>query len=85
MTTEPMPCRRLVELVTDYLEGALDEDTTRAFERHLATCDGCAAYVDQMRATLDLLGHIPPETLEPVVRDRLLATFRGWLAGRREP
>ena len=31
-----LTCQDFVELVTDYLEGALDEDTGRRFEEHLA-------------------------------------------------
>ena len=34
--TEALSCQELVELVTDYLEGALDERDLRAFEGHLA-------------------------------------------------
>ena len=34
--TEALSCQELVELITDYLEGALDERDLRAFEAHLA-------------------------------------------------
>ena len=36
-----MTCAELVELVTAFLEGALDPDTERRFIEHLAVCDGC--------------------------------------------
>jgi anti-sigma factor RsiW len=79
MTVQPeMSCRELVELVTDYLEDALDPVTRQRFEQHLQVCDGCVAYVDQMRTTVRLLGEVPEESLSPEVRDRLLAAFRGW-------
>ena len=51
-----LACRELVDLVTDYLEGALSPADTLRFERHLRDCDGCQAYVDQYRRTIDLLG-----------------------------
>ena len=47
-----LECRELVELVTDYLEGALAPDERVQFELHLAVCDGCTAYLRQLRATL---------------------------------
>jgi anti-sigma factor RsiW len=71
-----MTCRELVELVTDYLEGRLPEAQTRALEEHLTACDGCTAYIEQMRVTLEALGRIPEETVSTVAREKLIATFR---------
>ena len=47
-----MPCRDLVEVVTAYLDGALDDVDRRRFEAHLGECDECVAYVEQIRATI---------------------------------
>jgi anti-sigma factor RsiW len=73
-----MNCDEFVELVTAYLDGALDPDTERRFVEHLAECDGCDRYVEQFRRTVDALGHLPAEGLAPEARDRLLAAFRDW-------
>jgi anti-sigma factor RsiW len=75
-----LTCRHVVELVTDYLEGTLPWRDRRRVERHLAACDGCTTYVEQMRTTLAALGTIPEESLTPEARDALLHTFRGWHA-----
>ena len=80
--TPPMRCRELVELITDYLEGTLPASERARFERHLAGCDGCQAYLDQMRQTIDALGRLPPESLSPEAQSKLLEAFRGWRAGR---
>jgi anti-sigma factor RsiW len=77
-----LACREVVELVTDYLEGALDGRDRERFERHLGGCDGCAAYLEQMRVTLRVAGRIEPEAIDPVFRERLLQAFRGWDAER---
>ena len=77
-----MTCQELVELVTDYLEGALSKRDRRRFERHIAQCPHCTAYLDQMRITIRVLGRLPAETLAPVVREELLDTFRGWKRAR---
>jgi anti-sigma factor RsiW len=45
-------CQELVELVTDYVEGALGEQSRADFEAHLSTCPDCRAYVEQMRLTI---------------------------------
>jgi len=71
-------CQALVELVTDYLERALEAKELERFEEHIALCPDCAAYLDGMRQTLRALGTIPPESLSPRAREELLEAFRGW-------
>ena len=53
-----LTCRELVELVTDYLEGALGDDERARFEAHLGGCAGCTAYLHQMRTTIWLVGRL---------------------------
>ena len=69
-------CQEIVELVTDYLEGALDPDMTAEVEAHLQLCDGCDIYVEQMRATIRALGTVPLETLSETAQSELLQAFR---------
>ncbi len=73
-------CQELVELVTDYLEGDLSAREHARFERHIAGCPHCTAYLDQLRATLDELGELREEDLAAPVREELLAAFRDWSA-----
>lgn len=76
-----LPCRELVELITDYLEGRLSADDRARFDAHLAECEACRAFVDQYRTTIAVLGRLPEESLSAEARTALLAAFRGW---RRE-
>lgn len=76
-----MNCDEFVELVTAYLDGALDPDTERRFVEHLAECDGCDRYLEQIRRTVEALGHLPAAGLAPEARDRLLTAFRNWDGG----
>jgi anti-sigma factor RsiW len=71
-------CNDFVELVTAYLEGTLDPDTEQRFVAHLAECDGCDRYLDQIRTTKRALGRLPAETLTEPTRARLLSVFRDW-------
>jgi anti-sigma factor RsiW len=73
-----LTCAEVVELVTDYLEGRLPDGERRRFVAHLNGCDGCNAYVEQMRATIAVSGHVPAPDLSPELRHRLLEAFRGW-------
>ena len=76
-----MPCRELVEVITDYLEDQLSPIDRERFEAHLADCDACRTYMDQFRRTIRVLGRLPEEMLSPEARANLLAAFRGWSRG----
>jgi anti-sigma factor RsiW len=70
-------CDELVELVTGYLDGALDDETERRVADHLDGCDGCTTYVDQVRQTIATLGSSAADVeLTDEARDALLAAFR---------
>jgi anti-sigma factor RsiW len=73
-----MPCRELVELVTDYLEDRLSPIDRARFEAHLAECEPCRTYLEQFRQTIRVLGRLPEESLSPEAREALLTAFRGW-------
>jgi anti-sigma factor RsiW len=53
-----LECRTIVELTSDYIDGALDPDRHRRVVAHLAGCDGCERYVDQVRQTVRLVGRL---------------------------
>jgi anti-sigma factor RsiW len=75
---EQLSCQELVELVTDYVEGALPPDERARFDGHLETCDGCRQYVEQMRATIAATGELRPAQLSPEAEQALLSAFRDW-------
>ena len=81
MSEPELTCRELVELVTDYLEGSLDDATRRRVDEHLAACPGCTAYLDEMRVTIWLTGTLTERDLGAPARDSLLHAFRGWRRG----
>jgi anti-sigma factor RsiW len=58
VTMTALDCRSIVELASDYLDGDLDADRHRRVVAHLAGCDGCERYVDQVRQTVRLVGRL---------------------------
>lgn len=74
--TRELDCTEIVELVTDYLDGALDVTTAAALEDHLARCPGCARYVEQFRETIATLGAISSASLSTKTQADLLEAFR---------
>ena len=73
----PISCREVVDLVTAYLDGALDTETVLRVDRHLAICEGCQVYVEQVRATVAGLAAAELPELPPTVCTGLLEAFRG--------
>jgi len=76
-----LSCQELVEIVTDYLEGALSEEEVRRFDEHVSLCSGCATYVEQMRTTIELTGRLGGTGLAPEAETELLRAFADWKAG----
>ena len=74
---EDIACQDFVELVTDYLDGELDESVRVEFEAHLAVCPGCDTYLEQMRATVRMAHDAMALEESPEVAG-LLAAFRDW-------
>lgn len=75
-------CREVVELVTDYLDDALGPKARARFDAHLRDCDGCAAYLEQLRTTIRVAGRLAPGAIPDATMSRLVAAFRSWPARR---
>jgi anti-sigma factor RsiW len=73
-----LTCAEVVEVVTDYLEDRLPLRDRERFEEHLAFCDGCSTYFEQMRQTIAFTGRLRAEDIPPGLEARLVVAFREW-------
>ena len=78
MLDNDVTCQELIETVTAYLEGMLGAAERASFEAHLAMCEGCCTYLDQMRRIIAAVGTLREDSLSTSDRERLLALFRTW-------
>ncbi|OLC00119.1 MAG: anti-sigma factor [Chloroflexi bacterium] len=78
-----MICREVVELMTDYLDGALSQEDRARFEDHIAGCNGCTAYLEQLRRTRSVIGRLAAEPVPAGLEAELLSAFRSWRSGPR--
>jgi anti-sigma factor RsiW len=76
-----LTCQELVELVTDYLEGALPAEDVARFEAHLAVCPGCESHLEQVRTTI-AVARASGDLAEPPEMSALLEAFRDWHRAR---
>ena len=73
-----LACREVVELLSDYLEGALPAVERARVEAHLEMCPECVAYLAQLRTTIGALGRLREDEVPVRMLERLTAAFRGW-------
>jgi anti-sigma factor RsiW len=73
-----LSCQELVELVTEYLEGALSPADAARFDAHIAGCDGCTRYLDQIRQTIRVTGMLTVDDLTREAESALIEAFQGW-------
>jgi predicted anti-sigma-YlaC factor YlaD len=74
-----VPCNEFVELVTDYLDGALPDELVAHIDAHLAVCAGCRSVLAQWREVTRLAGRLAQtdvDRVDPDTRAQLMATFR---------
>lgn len=74
-----LPCNQFVELVTEYLDGALTPEELARVDEHLGICEDCASVLAQWRLVIEVTGelrHDEVERIDPTARASLMAAFR---------
>lgn len=78
MSDQALTCHEVIELLSDYIEGVLTNDDRRRVDEHLALCDGCTTYLEQMRETIRLSGMVSEDQVPDPEKAALLDAFRDW-------
>jgi len=73
-----MCCRDVIDLITEYLDDAMLRRDRARFEAHLASCPGCATYLNQLRQTTTWLGQLSDASIPLSAQDAFLTSFRNW-------
>ncbi|NUR77629.1 MAG: anti-sigma factor [Thermoleophilia bacterium] len=71
-------CREVVDVASEYVEGALPPEETTLFELHLNFCDGCFTFIDQIKQAAALSRRVSEDELPEPLRLGLLEAFRDW-------
>ena len=74
-------CASGVELLMDYLEGAVSDDVRDAIESHVSGCPRCVAFLESDRATPQVLREATTVEMPRDLQDSLITAIR---AARRE-
>ncbi|GAB4503509.1 MAG: hypothetical protein Fur0043_05010 [Anaerolineales bacterium] len=66
-----MNCKSLLASLSEYVDGAAQEELCREIERHMAECENCRVVVDTLKKTIFLYQTTAEADLPAVVRERL--------------
>ena len=77
-----MSCPRTLKRLSPYLDGDLGDAERARIRAHLETCKGCAAELDALQRTVELLGALPEVEAPPHLAQRIIARLRD---GEGEP
>ena len=78
MSERALTCHEVIDLLSNYIEEALSSNERRRVDEHLALCDGCATYLEQIRETIRMTGRVTEEQVPEDEKAALLAAFRDW-------
>ena len=73
---DEMLCKELIVVVTEYLEGTIDEAERERVEVHMGECEWCERYIEQTRELIGTLGRLDEGVGDPEAWERALAAFR---------
>ena len=68
-----LTCRKVTEILIDFVDGTLPDDQRTMLERHLCGCVPCAIYMHTYHDTIRLTRALPDEPLPDEFATRLKA------------
>ena len=71
-----LECRQIAELLGEYLEGTLPQQTVELLEWHIDGCAPCVAFVNTYRGTVGATRTVQDPPIPPELKKRLLAVLR---------
>ena len=79
-----MNCEELVAVLSDYIDGTLDEATRLAAETHLSTCHNCHLVLDTTRQTILLYRAGGRQVIPMDHRQEMLARLQAMIKRRED-
>ena len=79
-----MTCREVIDFLMEYLSGGLSASERAEFDRHLADCPDCSAYLKSYKETIKLGKAVFADLDTPVLQDAPEELVQAILASRRE-
>ncbi|HMH51688.1 MAG TPA: zf-HC2 domain-containing protein [Candidatus Acidoferrum sp.] len=75
-SSSELQCRRIAELLGDYLEGTLPKHTAELLEWHIEGCAPCVAFINTYRGTVNATRTLRDVEIPPELKTRLLRVLQ---------
>jgi anti-sigma factor (TIGR02949 family) len=72
-SSQDIGCPECMDLLADYVDGALPREQAELLEWHIEGCAPCVAFVNTYKGTVDAAKRLRQATLPPELRERLIA------------
>jgi len=81
-------CRRIFEMLSEYLDRDLPDDVCQDIDSHIAGCSPCVEFVESLKKSMHLCRSCKsmdePGPLDPAARDELYAAYKKAVAERKK-
>ena len=84
-TAYELTCKEILDFLDEYVGGTLPPDRRAAFDRHLAICVECTAYLDSYRKTVSLTREASTQPDRDRVASMPEGLIRGILSSLKKP
>ncbi len=69
-------CEKLLECLSDYIDGELAPELCNKIEEHTANCEECACVLEKLKETVDILRSLPVEKVPEQKEKEILETIK---------
>src|SRR5437667_9315736 len=80
-SAQDIGCPECMDLLADYVDGALPRAQAELLEWHIEGCAPCVAFVNTYKGTVDAAKRLRQTTLPPELREKLIAFLQRSNAG----
>ena len=69
-------CEKLLECLSDYIDGELSPELCKKMEEHLASCEECSCVLEKLKETVNILHSLPKETIPEEKEKEILDSIK---------
>jgi len=81
--TSLLTCKELLNGLSDYVDGTLEEDVRRHLDQHVAECPNCWVVVDTTKKTIQIYKGMEPQSITPALHSRLMKALEKKMSAGR--
>ena len=78
-----LTCKELLNGLSDYVDGTLEEDVRRHLDQHVAECPDCWVIVDTTKKTIQIYKGMEPQPITPALHARLMKALEKKMSAGR--